>query len=330
MDTKPFTRRNLLSGGAAMLAAPSLPLTSAFAQSDYPAGPIRAISMFPPGAGADGRIRYYSAKLAEKTGKTVVVENRAGAFGNIATEFVARSKPDGYTIYICPSSSMLVANRFIFKNLTFDPINDFEHITTLHEFAFSLIVRSDRFHSVPEITAYLKEKGDKASYGTIAAPGYVAGEVYKAKFNLATVEVKYKEPNSLINDLLNGQIDYTFVDLNTVAGPVKDGKMKALCMTSAEALKNVPGVPGAREAGIPGLDLRNFWSVHVPAKTPKPICDKLEIWFNEIAASPDVVKFNAATGADALIGNSKMLRELLERETRNWATYAKIAQLVPI
>ena len=324
------TRRDFVKTSGALGASLLLPSAGALAQGKYPTAPIRFISMFPPGAGADVKIRFYATLLTDRTGHKTIVENRPGAFGNIATEAAARSKPDGHTVYICPSSSMLVANRFIFKKLNFDPLNDFEHITTLHVFAFTLIVRSDRFKTVAELTDYLKKQGDKASYGSLAAPGFVSAEIYKSKFGLQTVEVKYKDQNAMSNDLLNGSIDFAFVDLISVAGHVREGKLKGLCMASAEALKNVPGIPGAREAGIPDLDIRNFWSVHVPAKTPKPICDQLEKWFNDIAVDPKSKDFNARTGADELIGNSKMLRELLERETKNWAEYARIAKIQPI
>jgi tripartite-type tricarboxylate transporter receptor subunit TctC len=325
-----LTRRNLLAAGAGAGAAALTQTWHAYAQGAYPTAPIRFISMFPPGAGADVKIRFYASLLTDMTGHKTIVENRPGAFGNIATEAAARSKPDGHTVYICPSSSMLVANRYIFRKLNFDPLNDFEHITTLQVFAFTLVVRSDRFKSVSDLTEFLKKQGDKASYGSLAAPGFVSAEIYKAKFGLKTVEVKYKDQNAMSNDLLNGSIDFAFVDLISVAAHVREGKLKGLCMASAEPLKNVPGIPGAREAGIPDLDIRNFWSVHVPAKTPKPICDQLEKWFNEIAVAPKTLEFNARTGADELVGNSKMLRELLERETRNWAQYAKIANIKPI
>ncbi len=325
-----ITRRNLLAGSAGLLAAPAIIPASALAQSDYPSGQVKFYSMFPPGAGADTKIRFFAARFAAKTGATTVVESRPGAFGNIATEASARSKPDGHTIYICPSSSMLVANRYLFKKLNFDPINDFEHITTLHIFAFALIVKPDRFKTLQELTAHLKQQGDKASYGTLAAPGFVASEIYKSKFGLKTVVVNYKDQGPLMNDLLAGTIDFTFIDPITVAGPLRDGRLKGLCMASAEPLENVPGIPGAREAGIPDLNIRNFWSVHVPAKTPKAICGRLETVFNEIAVEPETLKFNKDTGADLLKGNSKMLRELLETETRNWAHYVKIANIQPM
>jgi tripartite-type tricarboxylate transporter receptor subunit TctC len=320
----------MLAGGASLLAAPTILPASSLAQSDYPSGPVKFYSMFPPGAGADTKIRFFATRFGLKTGATTVVESRPGAFGNIATEAAARSKPDGHTIYVCPSSSMLVANRYLFKKLNFDPLNDFEHITTLHIFAFALIVRADRFQSVAQLTEYLKKEGDKASYGTLAAPGFVASEIYKSKFGLKTVVVNYKDQGPLINDLLAGTIDFTFIDPITVAGPLREGKMRGLCMAAAEPLENVPGIPGAREAGIPDLNIRNFWSVHVPAKTPKPICERLETIFNEIAVEPETLKFNKDTGSDLLKGNSKMLRELLEAETRNWAQYVKLANIQPM
>lgn len=325
-----ITRRHLMSTGVAALAAPALLPASALGQSDYPSGQVKFYSMFPPGAGADTKIRFFATRFGIRTGATTVVESRPGAFGNIATEAAARSKPDGQTIYICPSSSMLVANQFIFKKLSFDPIKDFEHITTLHIFAFALIVRADRFKSLPELTAYLKEKGDKASYGTLATPGLVSAEIYKSKFGLKTVVVNYKDQGPLINDLMDGTIDFTFVDPITVAGPMREGKLRGLCMASAEPLENIPGIPGAREAGIPDLNIRNFWSVHVPAKTPEPICQKLEAIFNEIAVEPETLKFNKDTGCDLLKGDRKALRELLETETRNWANYVKIANIQPM
>jgi len=323
------SRRDVILSGAGLGASLLLP-AAAQAQARYPTSPIRFISMFPPGAGADVKIRFYATLLTEKTGHKTIVENRPGAFGNIATEAAARSKPDGHTVYICPSSSMLVANRYIFKKLNFDPLNDFEHIVPLHVFAFTLIVRADRFNSVEQLTGHLKKQGGKASYGSLAAPGFVSAEIYKSKFGLQTVEVKYKDQNAMSNDLLNGSLDFAFVDLISVAAHVREGKLKGLCMASAEPLKNVPGIPGAREAGIPDLDIRNFWSVHVPAKTPKAICDQLGKWFSDIAVDPKTKAFNARTGADELPGDSNMLRALLERETRNWAEYARIAKIQPI
>ena len=323
-------RRAVLGG--ALAAGAGLGAPAARADDAYPGGNIiHSIAMFGPGSGADVKIRFYANKLAEKLKATVVVDNKAGAMGYIATEYVARSKPDGLTIYIAPGSSMLAAAPVLFKNLKFDPINDFEHITTLNFSAFVLCVSSKSPHkSIAELTAYLKKKGKDGSYASIAPPSVAFGETYQARFGLETVEVKYKDQGPLITDQINGVVDFTCIDIITVAGMIKDGQLRPLAMASAERLKSIPDIPGAAEAGIPGLDIKNWWSVHVPARTPKPICDKLEAVFNEIAVEPDTLKFLFDNGSDPLPGNSKSLRELLIKDTAKWKEYARIAHIVPI
>lgn len=324
-----LTRRDFIR--STTLAAASWPLLSSALRAqgaDYPTAPIRTICMFPPGTGADVRVRFYASKLAALAGKPVIVENKPGAFGNIATETVARAKPDGYTIYITPGSSTHAAAPHIFKTLSFDPLGDFEHITTLSTAAFFLCVAADSpFKTVPELTAYLKERGDKASYGSIAIPSLVASEIYKNAFGLKTVEVKYREPNGFNNDLLSGQLAFVHSDMGTVGANLRSGRIRALATTTDKRLTAAPDIPSAAEAGIPGMNLRIWWSVHVPAKTPKPICDKLETWFNAIVADPETQTFNVNTAADSFPGNSRMLRELLVQETRTWGEYAKIAKI---
>jgi tripartite-type tricarboxylate transporter receptor subunit TctC len=326
-----WTRRKFVSSAA--LASTAWPMFSpaALAETEaYPAAPFRAICPFPPGSGADTKIRFYLNKLSAVTGKPGIVENKPGAMGNIATETAARAKPDGYTLYIAPGSSTLAAAPSLFKKLGYDPINDFEHITTLSSSAFVLCVAGNSpFSSVADLTAYLKEKGDAASYGSTAPPGLVASEIYKSELGLKTVEVKYKEFGAMFNDLYSGQLVFTHIDMTTIAGQLKSGKLRALHVTSAKRLQSAPDIPGAAEAGIPNMNVVTWWSVHVPARTPPPICDKLEDWFNAIAIEPDVVKFNADVGSDVMPGNSRSLRELLIKQTELWRGYAKLANIVP-
>ena len=217
----------------------------------------------------------------------------------------------------------------LFKKLGYDPINDFEHITTLSASAFALCIPSTSpFKSVAELTAYLKDKGDAASYGSIAPPSLVSGEIYKAAFGLKTVEVKYKEQGPLLNDLFGGHLAFFFSDLTTINSQLKAGRIRPLAVTSAKRLTSAPDIPGAQEAGIPNMNVITWWSVHVPAKTPKLICDKLEAWFNAIAIEPDVVAFNAAVGSDVLPGNSA-LKALLVKQTAEWREYARLARIEP-
>jgi tripartite-type tricarboxylate transporter receptor subunit TctC len=326
-----YSRRDVLRSAA--LASASLPVlsTNLFGQANYPAREIRSVCMFPPGSGADVTVRFYARKLSELAGQPVIVENKAGAFGNIATETVAKARPDGYTIYIAPASSVMAAAAHLFKKLPFDPMTDFEHVTTLARLPFVLFVgASSPFKTVAELTAHLKEKGDQASYGSVANTGLVGSEMYKAAFGLKTVEVKYRDPQAMLNDLMSGHITFVHLDPTSALGQMQSGRVRALATTAAQRMQALPDIPSAAEAGITGMDLTAWWSVHVPAKTPKPIVDKLEGWFNQIAPSDEAKQFLHNIGVDPFPGNSQMLKDLLAREMKAWGDYVKIANIQPL
>jgi tripartite-type tricarboxylate transporter receptor subunit TctC len=326
-----LSRRELLrSTVAASIALPSLPSLS-LAQETWPAKDIHSICGFPPGTGADIFVRFYGKMLQERVGKTVIVENKVGAFGNIATEYVARSKPDGYTIFIAPGSSFLAAAPALFKKLPFDPVNDFEHVTTLSKLPFLLVVAAEGpYKNVDDLVKDLKAKGDKASYGSVANTGLVGSELFKANFGLPTVEVKYKDAGGMFNDLIGGNIAFAHIDPGSAMGQMKAGKIRPLATTSKDRFKALPDVPSAAEVGIKNCDLIAWWSVHTPKGTPKPILDKLETVFNEIAASEEHRKFAQPLGNDPFVGNSRILKELLVRDIKAWGEYVKLAKIQPI
>jgi tripartite-type tricarboxylate transporter receptor subunit TctC len=175
-----LTRREIMRVAAAAPAL-MLPLSrGARAQSDvYPNRYITSICMFAPGSGADIFVRFYARKLQELAGQTVVVENKAGMAGNIATEYVAKSKPDGYTIFIAPASSILVAGPFLYKKLNYDPIKDFTSVTTLAKLPFVLVVAPDTgVGSVAELVALLKQKPSNGFYGAGSTVGLIASELF--------------------------------------------------------------------------------------------------------------------------------------------------------
>jgi tripartite-type tricarboxylate transporter receptor subunit TctC len=325
-----ISRRGIVQSGVGGLLASALGPVTAFGQSaaNYPDKPIHSICMFPPGSGADVTVRFFAKKLSEVAGKPVVVENRAGAFGNIASEAVARAKPDGYTIYIAPGSSVLAAAKHLFNKLPFDPVNDFEHVTTLARLPFLLLVRGDSpYKSVADLTADLKQKGEKASYGSVANTGLVSSELYKAAFGLKTVEIKYKDPQTMLNDLIGGNLAFVHLDPTSGLGQLKSGKVRALASSAAERMKALPDVPSAAEAGIANSNLTAWWSVHTPAKTDPAILAKLEGWFNAIAPQPDVVKFLAEIGVDSYPGDSTKLKKLLADDIQAWGRYVELAKI---
>src|SRR5262245_41442657 len=217
------SRRALLQYAA--LASVAMPYLSkaASAEDAWPTREIHSICGFPPGSGADIFVRFYGKKLEDKLGKSIITENKAGAFGNISTEYVARSKPDGYTIFIAPGSSFLAAAPSLFKKLPFDPVNDFDHVTTLSKLPFILAVSgSGPYKNVNDLVTYLKQQGEKASYGSIANTGIVSSELFKVQFGLPTVEVKYKEVSAAVNDLVGSNIAFMHIDPAAGAGFIKE------------------------------------------------------------------------------------------------------------
>jgi tripartite-type tricarboxylate transporter receptor subunit TctC len=325
------TRRKIL-GNALLLAAMSAPSLSrrAFGQDAWPSREIHTIAGTAAGTGADIYTRLYARKLAEMAGKPVIVENKPGAFGYIAAQHVEKSKPDGYTIFI-GAGSFLAAAPALFKKAPFDPINDFSHVTTLFKLPFILVVSgASPYKTVEDLTEHLKQQGDKASYSSTAVSGLVASELYKAQFGLRTTEVKYKDAASALNDLWANYISFMHIDPAASAGHIKSGKLRALATSARLRFDALPDIPSAMEAGIANTNVVAWWSVHSPKNTPKPILDKLETWFNEIAVSEDTKAFLRNLGSDPFVGNATALKELLASEVKAWEQYVKIAKIEPL
>ena len=325
-----LSRRTLLASSiGAAFAAPQL-TTTAFGQETWPARDVHSICMFPPGTGADILVRFYSKKLQDATGKTVIVENKVGSFGNIANEYVARAKPDGYTIYIAPANLLAIAPH-LYTKLQYDPIKDFEHITTLFKIPFILVVAADSpFKTVADLTAHLKKQGDKGSYGSVSTVSLVSAELYKQQFGLSTVEVKYKESQAAVSDLIGGNLSFIYIDPTGSAAQIKSGKLRALVVTTKDRLEALSDIPSSGEVGIANTNLFSWWTVHTPKGTPKAIQDRVEKIFNEIAIAPDTKQFLANSGCDTFPGNAKLARDLIEQGVEKWGEYVKLAKIEPL
>jgi tripartite-type tricarboxylate transporter receptor subunit TctC len=299
---------------------------------DYPTRDIRAICNFPAGTGADVFVRYFSEKLSGLAGKPVIVENRGGALGNIGTEAAARARPDGYTILISPGSSTMAAAMSTFKKLPFDPQKDFTPVTTLARLGFVLVVDpKSPVKSVAELTAQLKAKKEKATYGVAANTGLVSAELYKKFAGVPHVtKAQYREMQTLQNDMGAGNLDFSFGDPVFAVEQAKAGRIRALAVTSGQRMSALPDVPTMKEAGLPEFgELIAWWAVFVPAGTPQPIATRLEGWFNQIVASEDTRKFLNNLGSDPFPGNSRMLAELLAADITRWREYVKLANIEP-
>ena len=313
------------------LAAMSFALAATMAVAQqYPNREIRALCNFAVGTGADILVRYYSDQLSKLAGRPVIVENKPGAQGNIATDALAKSKPDGYTIMITPGSSTLSAAPHLSKRLPFDPIKDIQPVTTVAKLAFAFAVNANNpARTIQELRDNLRKKPDHGSWGTSNNTGQVGGELFKEMAGLKSLFVPYKASGQALTDLLSGQIDFMVFDVTFLSGQVKAGKVRLLAVTSGTRTGALPDVPTMQESGFPGYDLTPWWGVVAPAGTPKPIVDRLEAWFNQIARSEQTRQFLARVATDPFPGDQKMMAALIKTDMERWGRFVKLARIEP-
>jgi tripartite-type tricarboxylate transporter receptor subunit TctC len=301
------------------------------AAQDYPAREIRSICNFAAGSGADIIVRYYSDRLSRLAGKPVLVENRPGAQGTVATDYVAKSKPDGYTIMITPASSTLATAPHIFKTLPFDPAKDFAPVTTITSLSFVIAVDASKpIRTIPELISYLKAKPQNGFYGTGSNTGQVAAELLKVRSGVETTYVPFKATVSALAAVLSGEVDFLSYDATwAVTQREPAGRLRILAATSAKRSGALPGVPTLSELGMGEFDIAPWFGVVVPAGTPRPIVERLAVWFNQITNSDDAKQFLARAAFDAFPGSPEQMAALLKTETERWGRWVKLAKIEP-
>jgi tripartite-type tricarboxylate transporter receptor subunit TctC len=271
-------RQTFLSSAIAIAVALVLAIPHIARAQTYPSQDVHFICAFAAGSGADIIVRYFSDKMRPLMGRSIIVENRVGAIGNLATEYVARSKPDGHVIYVTGASGV-AANMHIFKNPSVDVGNALQIAATINKATMMLGVRADApWKTAPELTAAMKLKGDKASYAIANPTSKVLGALYKEKAGLQSVEVGYRTGADFLNDLYGGDIDYAIPDNIQAMAQARAGRLRILAVGAASRMQSAPDLPTMTELGYP-MDVRTWWAALVPAATPRPIIDQLNAWF---------------------------------------------------
>jgi tripartite-type tricarboxylate transporter receptor subunit TctC len=312
---------------ATLLLALTAPLAAA---QDYPAHEIHSLCNFAAGSGADIIVRFYSDRLAKLSGKPVIVENRVGANGSLATDALAKSRPDGYTILITPASSTIASAPYLFKSLPFDTEKDFAAVTTIASVSFVLMVDAAKpIKSVGELVAQLRAKPGGGFYGATSNSGVIAAELFKGSAGVASTYVPYKQNAQALTDLLLGQLDFMSFDATWAMGQARGGKIRILAVTSAKRSAALPDVPTLTEVGYGGNDVTPWWGVVVSAGTPKPVVDKLAGWFNQITAAEDTKKFLANSAFDPFPGSPEQMQALLKSDAARWKRYVELAKIEP-
>jgi tripartite-type tricarboxylate transporter receptor subunit TctC len=317
-----------LVGLAMALAAALVAMPYTTCAQEYPSQDIRLVCAFPPGSGADVLVRYFGEKLRPVVNRTVIVENKAGALGNIATEFVARSKPDGYTIYV-HAASAVAANMHLFKKPPVDVSKTILIAATINRQPFMLVVNAKSpYKTVAELTAAMKPKGAKASYATTAPNGTVMGEIYNATAGLQAVEINYKTGPDSLNELLSGKTDYGMMDPVFALAQHREGRLRILAVSSGKRLEANPDLPTMTESGVP-MDLTGWWAAMLPTGTPKPVVTKVNQWFTQIVKTDETKKFLNSFGGDPFINSPEAGQALFEKAIKDWGEFVRVAKIEP-
>jgi len=280
--------------------------------------PIRMVVGFPPGGGADALARAIAPALSEQLKANVIIDNRPGAGGLIATEMVAKSAPDGYTLYLATPGSFTIWPNL--RKLNYDPQKDFAPISVLVTMPNVLVTGADTpYKDVAGLLAAVRGANGKFSYasggnGTI---GQIAAEQFKMLAGLQMQHVPYKGTTPALTDVMGGVVPITFSDPS--AKPlIASGKLRALAVTTATRSPQFPGVPTVAEAGVPGYDVTNWYGLVAPAGTPAEIVTQLNHALVKVMANPDIRQRLAVSGMDATSDTPQQFAKLLGSERARW------------
>jgi tripartite-type tricarboxylate transporter receptor subunit TctC len=299
----------------------------ALAQGNYPTRPVTMVVGFAPGGGTDTVARIVAKNLSESLGQQVLVENKAGAGGNIATDYVAHAEPDGYTILLGNVGSLAVAPHMI-ANLGYDPLRDFAPITMAVVFANVLVVQpSLPVQSLADFVKLAQDKPGTVTFGSsgIGGAGHLAGELLKERANIDMIHVPYKGGGPAMQGMLGGQVMSIFATPVSAGGQIKAGKIRAIATTGPTRASLLPEVPTVAESGYPGYEAMNWYAYVAPAKTPKEIVERLNRELVKALNNADVAALLHQQGLEPSPGSPAELARYIEREYQTWGRVVKRA-----
>lgn len=312
---------------SALAATLMLSVAPARAQSDYPNRVIRFIVGFAAGGGNDLFARLVVQKFQQDTGWNAIVENKAGAGGRIAGDYVAKQPADGYTVLLGATGQMSIAAA-IYPNLTYHPTKSYIPLNMIASFPLVLVVpASSPIKSVKELVAYAKANPDKSNYGTSSPAFTIASELLKLKTGMPGVAIPYKSSNESNLSVVGGQTLFTISDGPPAIPLVKGGKTRALAVTGAERSPELPDVPSMAEVGYPSVDSQLWSGFFVPAGTPEPIVKKLTAEFAKALADPGVQASLRKMAVTPGGPTGEAFKKRIDKEIETYAEVAKAAHL---
>ena len=298
---------------------------SAFAQA-WPSKPVRIVTAFAAGSASDIVARLLAQQLQTEYGQPFVVENKPGASGFIAAEYVAKAPADGYTLFLS-TNTINSGNPHLFKKLPYDPLKDFTPIARICNFLFILAVSAEqRVNSVAELIAFAKANPTKVSFAYGNSTGQIAGAAFNNLAGLNAIAIPYKSTPQALTALAGGEVTYLFVDLASSQALIKSGRLRALAVTTEQKSKLAPDLPTiAASANLPGFDLAAWVGILAPAGLPADITNKLSASINRIVSSKEVADKLTSMGADVSPGTAAELGAYMNQQYVVWRDKIKAA-----
>ena len=304
------------------LAALALAVGGAGAQ-DFPTRPVKILVPQTPGGASDALARIVAQKLSEKWGQPVVVENRAGAGGNVGMEVVANAPADGYTLLMSYVGTHAI-NGALYKKLPFDPEKDFAPVATLATLPFVMVAKAGAaFKTVPDVTAAARK--NPLTYGSAGngSVNHLVGEMFNTAAGVKLTHVPYRGAAPAMQDLMGGQINLVFTSLPSVAGAIKNGTLHPIAVTSAKRAASFSNIPTIAEAGYKDFDVNPWFGLFAPARVPAGIVQKINADVNEVVKSRDVVDKFAAQGAEPYLTTPQEFAAVLKADIDKWGRVVK-------
>jgi tripartite-type tricarboxylate transporter receptor subunit TctC len=313
--------KRLVFALAAMLTA-----TAAAAQ-DYPTRNIRFVVPFTAGSATDTLARVLADRMSRSLGQSIVIENIAGGYGIPASQNVIRSAPDGYTVMVTANTTH-AGNQALLKRVPYDAVADFEPITKLGTITLALVVHpSVQANNVKELIDYAKANPGKLAFGAGSSSSRMSAELLKAMAGIDMLHIPYKSNPQAVTDLLGGQVQVFFGDISTAMPPARAGRVKALGVSASKRSPLAGDLPTIDESGLKGYELTAWFAAYVPAKTPKPIVDKLNAAFREALGDKQVADRLLTAGIEPETSTPAELAAVQAAETPKWQKIAVDAKI---
>ncbi len=313
-------RRGLLAAAAACALLPGLAAAQAF-----PSKPITIIVPFAAGGTTDILARIIAQGMGAELGQSVVVDNRAGAGGNIGGQVAARAPADGYTLFMGTVGTHAI-NAALYKKMPFDPVKDFAPLTRVANVPNLLVANpAQPFKTVQELIAYAKATPGKINFGSSGSGSsiHLSGELFKSMAKVDMQHVPYKGSAPAVTDLLGNQIAIMFDNMPSAIQHVRSGRLRAIAVTTARRSPELPDVPTIAEAGVPGYEATSWFGMFAPAATPAPVVAQLNATIVKVLAQPDIRKKLAEQGAEAAGETPAQFADFIQKESVKWGRVVK-------